>query len=91
MWPDLRKIAGYFSGRALVLLNFPNNPSGYRPTAKGSVQIHPNVLLEAARRGLKLVVLVDDAYFGLVFEQGVMRPLFALLLRTASQPAGGQA
>ena len=34
----------------------------------------------AAQRGLKLVVLVDDAYFGLVYEAGVMREsLFALL------------
>ncbi len=73
------KLQGISAGRALVLLNFPNNPSGYTPTAAEALQLR-DVLLEAARRGLKLVVLVDDAYFGLVFEQGVMREsLFALL------------
>jgi aspartate/methionine/tyrosine aminotransferase len=58
------------SGKRVVLLNFPNNPSGYTPTpaeVKGIVA----ALGEAADKGEKVVVLVDDAYFGLVFEEGV--------------------
>jgi aspartate/methionine/tyrosine aminotransferase len=57
-------------GKRIVLLNFPNNPSGYTPTvleAKGIAAL----LIGAAARGNQVVVLIDDAYFGLVFEEGV--------------------
>jgi aspartate/methionine/tyrosine aminotransferase len=58
------------SGKKVVLLNFPNNPSGYTPTDAEAKAIVA-ALGEAADRGDKLVVLIDDAYFGLVFEPGV--------------------
>lgn len=58
------------SGRKVVLLNFPNNPTGYTPT-DSEVKAIVAALGEAADRGEKLVVLIDDAYFGLVFEAGV--------------------
>lgn len=57
-------------GKKVVNLNFPNNPSGYTPTVaeyNGIVQI----IKEAADAGNKIVVMTDDAYFGLVFEEGV--------------------
>ncbi len=54
-------------GKKIVLLNFPNNPSGYSPTAKEAEDI-VRVLKEAAEAGNKLVVILDDSYFGLVFE-----------------------
>jgi aspartate/methionine/tyrosine aminotransferase len=57
-------------GRKIVLLNFPNNPSGYTPTDAEAKAIVA-ALGEAASRGDKVVALIDDAYFGLVFEQGV--------------------
>jgi aspartate/methionine/tyrosine aminotransferase len=58
-------------GKRIVLLNFPNNPSGYSPTKKEGEQI-VNVLKEAAQAGNHLVVIVDDSYFGLFFEDDVM-------------------
>ncbi|MBN2462340.1 MAG: aminotransferase class I/II-fold pyridoxal phosphate-dependent enzyme, partial [Dehalococcoidia bacterium] len=58
-------------GKKIVLLNFPNNPSGYSPTAKEAEDI-VRVLREAAEAGNKLVVITDDSYFGLVFEDGVV-------------------
>lgn len=58
------------SGRKVVLLNFPNNPTGYTPTIAEAKAIVA-ALGAAADRGEKLVVLIDDAYFGLVFEPGV--------------------
>lgn len=58
-------------GKRLVLLNFPNNPTGYTVTEKESEALR-DVLLEAAEAGNDLVVLIDDAYFGLVYEDGVM-------------------
>lgn len=59
-----------FTGKKIILLNFPNNPSGYTPTkeaADGIVQ----VLKEAAEKGNKLAVILDDSYFGLVFEDEI--------------------
>jgi len=57
-------------GKKVVLLNFPNNPTGYTPSVETMRDI-VNVLREAAEEGYKLAVLCDDAYFGLVFEEGI--------------------
>ncbi len=58
--------------KLLVSLNFPNNPTGYTPLDSEIPQI-VKCLKDAAEGGKKLVVLIDDAYFGLVFEKGVYR------------------
>lgn len=57
-------------GKKIVSLNFPNNPSGYTPTVP-EVKELVALLTETAAAGNKVVVLLDDAYFGLVFEPGV--------------------
>jgi aspartate/methionine/tyrosine aminotransferase len=57
-------------GKKVVLLNFPNNPSGYTPTDQEARQIR-DVLKAAAEAGNKIVVFIDDAYFGLVYEEGI--------------------
>ncbi len=55
--------------KLLVLLNFPNNPTGYMPTpAEGEALA--SALLAQAKRGTKLVVFCDDAYFGLFYHLG---------------------
>jgi aspartate/methionine/tyrosine aminotransferase len=59
-------------GKKIVLLNFPNNPSGYTPTETEARAIVAALTAEAAR-GSAVVVLIDDAYFGLVFEPGVIK------------------
>jgi aspartate/methionine/tyrosine aminotransferase len=59
-------------GKKIVLLNFPNNPSGYTPTESEARAIIDLLTAEAAR-GSAVVVLIDDAYFGLVFEEGVIK------------------
>lgn len=53
-----------------ILLNFPNNPTGYSPTKKEANKI-VKILKEDAERGNKLIVVNDDAYFGLVYEDGI--------------------
>jgi aspartate/methionine/tyrosine aminotransferase len=58
-------------GKKIVLLNFPNNPSGYTPTLAEAKAIVAALTAEA-ERGSHVVVLIDDAYFGLVFEEGVL-------------------
>ncbi len=57
-------------GKKVLLLNFPNNPTGYTLT-KAEVVTLRETLLKAAEAGNKLTVLIDDAYFGLVYEDGV--------------------
>ena len=54
---------------ALAILNFPSNPGGYSPTAGERRQLLDGLLEEADRR--PLVVVLDDAYAGLVYEPGV--------------------
>lgn len=67
------------AGKKIVLLNFPNNPSGYTPTKEASEEII-NVLKEAAEAGNELLVIMDDSYFGLVFEDDIFtESLFAQL------------
>lgn len=67
------------TGKKVVLLNFPNNPSGYTPTESEVAEILA-VLRERAEAGDTLLVALDDAYFGLVYEEGVYREsLFAPL------------
>lgn len=64
--------------RAIVLLNFPNNPTGYTVTKKEANDI-VRILQKAAERR-PLIVLIDDAYFGLVYEEGIYtESLFARL------------
>jgi len=56
--------------KKIVLLNFPNNPTGYAPTEKEAEEIIA-AIKKAAEKGNKLVVILDDAYFGLVYKKGI--------------------
>lgn len=61
-------IASVKADKVAVILNFPNNPTGYTPTNSESDAI-ADVLEKHAKAGKKLVVISDDAYFGLFFEK----------------------
>ncbi len=65
-------------GKAIVLLNFPNNPTGYTPTVADGEAIVA-VIKEAAEAGINIVAVTDDAYFGLFFEDSVQESLFTQL------------
>jgi aspartate/methionine/tyrosine aminotransferase len=66
-------------GKRLVLLNFPNNPTGYTPTEGEAVAL-ADAIRKAAEAGNQVVVILDDAYFGLVYEEGIAKEsLFGLL------------
>lgn len=60
------------AGKKIVLLNFPNNPTGYTPTEAEAKALTAEIL-KAAEAGNKVVVVLDDAYFGLVYEQGIAK------------------
>lgn len=56
--------------KKVLLLNFPNNPTGYSPTTT-EMQALVAAIKNAAEKGKKIAVICDDAYFGLVYEEGV--------------------
>jgi aspartate/methionine/tyrosine aminotransferase len=65
--------------KTIVSFNFPNNPTGYS-ICKEEADAVVQVLLEAADGGTPLLVLTDDAYFGLFYEEDVLtESLFARL------------
>ncbi|MFC5528514.1 aminotransferase class I/II-fold pyridoxal phosphate-dependent enzyme [Cohnella yongneupensis] len=65
-------------GKAIVLLNFPNNPTGYTPDAEEGREIVA-ALKDAAEAGINVVAVTDDAYFGLFFENSLQESLFGQL------------
>lgn len=65
-------------GKAIVVLNFPNNPTGYTPGVEEGEAIVA-ALVEAAEAGIKVVAVTDDAYFGLFFEDTLQESLFGKL------------
>jgi len=67
------------SWKTILILNFPNNPTGYSATCEEMDAI-VGVLREAAEDGRNLIVVTDDAYFGLFYGENVAREsLFARL------------
>jgi aspartate/methionine/tyrosine aminotransferase len=66
-------------GKRIVLLNFPNNPTGYTVTETEATSIR-EVLVETANADNTILVVIDDAYFGLVYEAGILHEsIFGLL------------
>lgn len=67
------------SGKLIVILNFPNNPTGYSVTKFEAMAIR-DALIEVAEGGCNVVVVCDDAYFGLFYEDNVCKEsVFAYL------------
>jgi aspartate/methionine/tyrosine aminotransferase len=67
--------------KLIVLLNFPNNPTGYMPTPAEGAAIADALAAQAAK-GTKIVAITDDAYFGLFYHLGapsMTESLFGLL------------
>jgi aspartate/methionine/tyrosine aminotransferase len=54
---------------AVAILNLPSNPGGYSLTSEQRRQVRESLLKIAAAR--PLVVLCDDAYAGLVYEEAI--------------------
>ncbi len=56
---------------AVAILHFPSNPGGYSLTANERLQLRASLLRIANQR--PLVVVCDDAYAGLVYEEDIPR------------------
>lgn len=71
--------AGERRGKAICVLNFPNNPVGYTPTLKEADEIVA-AMTRLADSGMDVLVISDDAYFGLRYESGLLEEsIFARL------------
>ena len=66
---DTLKAQAKQNKKLIVLLNFPNNPTGYMPTPAEGQQIVAAIEAQA-KQGTRLVVVCDDAYFGLFYHLG---------------------
>jgi len=53
--------------KIIVILNFPNNPTGYTVTSSEADRI-ADILTVVAGKGTRVLAVTDDAYFGLFFE-----------------------
>jgi len=71
----VRKMAK--TGSVRIIFNFPNNPAGYSPTvAEGDALV--SLIREVADGGADVLVICDDAYYGLFYEDNILpESLFA--------------
>ncbi|MCL2763498.1 MAG: aminotransferase class I/II-fold pyridoxal phosphate-dependent enzyme [Treponema sp.] len=58
------------TGTVRIIFNFPNNPSGYSPTVKEEEAL-VKLVRETAEGGADVLVICDDAYFGLFYENDI--------------------
>jgi aspartate/methionine/tyrosine aminotransferase len=66
--------------KIIVILNFPNNPTGYTITPKEADMI-VDILSNEAEKGTNVIAVTDDAYFGLFYEEEMLKEsIFAKLV-----------
>jgi aspartate/methionine/tyrosine aminotransferase len=58
--------------KIIVLFNFPNNPTGYTPLPD-EAKTMAEILMDLAHQGTNVLALTDDAYFGLFFDDHVLK------------------
>ena len=72
-WDNYELVFENARGAKIKTFNtFKNGGFGYTATEKEAVEI-AKILTECAAKGNKVVALLDDAYFGLVYEEGVTK------------------
>lgn len=76
--------ANTINKKAFLVLNFPHNPTGYSPT-KTEAKALADALIRLADEGIRLMVVCDDAYFGLYYEDDVYRQSMFTLLYNAHE------
>lgn len=71
-------LARHRGKKVMVVLNFPNNPSGYSPTRDEAAAM-VRILTRAAEQ-TSIVAVCDDAYYGMAYEESCWNEsLFGLL------------
>ncbi|AEC02987.1 aminotransferase class I/II-fold pyridoxal phosphate-dependent enzyme [Parasphaerochaeta coccoides] len=75
----MEAIHGVEASKVILILNFPNNPTGYTPP-DSMIEDIARTLSAVAAEGKDLLVICDDAYHGLFYEDGIgTNSLFAHL------------
>lgn len=70
--------------KLIVLLNFPNNPTGYTISPEEGLRIG-KIVRNIAENGTNVIVVTDDAYFGLFYDDKCLKEsIFATM--TATHP-----
>ncbi|MBT6564475.1 MAG: aminotransferase class I/II-fold pyridoxal phosphate-dependent enzyme [Candidatus Scalindua sp.] len=57
--------------KMLLILNFPHNPTGYMPDPQNVQELNDALVTVVEKTGKELVIFLDDAYEGLVYDQNV--------------------
>jgi len=66
--------------KVIVLLNFPNNPTGYTVTPSEADGI-ADIMARVAQGGARVLAISDDAYFGLFYDDSALQEsIFCRLL-----------
>ena len=63
---------GSENGKLVILLNFPNNPTGYTVSA-GEAEEIAKAVHDVAEAGCNIVAISDDAYFGLFYDDNALK------------------
>src|SRR6056297_3130327 len=76
---ELEKTLRSCGKKMTLVLNFPNNPTGYSPS-KDEAHAIVDLLKKLADEGNDVLCFIDDAYFGLFYEEDTLKEsLFGLL------------
>ncbi len=62
--------------KLVILMNFPNNPTGYTPLPQEAEGIR-DIIVNQAKKGNDIILVTDDAYFNLFFKDSIKESLFA--------------
>ncbi|RJS62398.1 aminotransferase class I/II-fold pyridoxal phosphate-dependent enzyme [Bacillus sp. PK3_68] len=65
--------------KIILMLNFPNNPTGYTPyeeEVRGIIE----TIIRIANSGVNIIVVADDAYFGQFYEDSIKESIFSRLI-----------
>jgi aspartate/methionine/tyrosine aminotransferase len=66
--------------KIIVILNFPNNPTGYT-VGSGEADRIVEIMVKVAQKGANVLAVMDDAYFGLFYEDDAIKEsIFARLV-----------
>ncbi|MCT1927299.1 aminotransferase class I/II-fold pyridoxal phosphate-dependent enzyme [Staphylococcus pasteuri] len=80
----VKTLESYNQDKVVMILNYPNNPTGYTPN-KDEVQTIVKAIEQLASKGTQVVAVIDDAYYGLFYEDVYTQSLFTALTNINSK------
>lgn len=80
----VKSLESYNKDKVVMILNYPNNPTGYTPNNE-EVQTIVKAIESLAVKGTQVVAVIDDAYYGLFYEDVYTQSLFTALTNIHSK------